>query len=95
MAAASPAIIHGGDFNGHWLSKTDLVIKVTLTADGVDASIVAHNVGTEPEPVSIAWHPYFNLPSGDRKQVRWRFRPAPWPRSTTTTTSSRPARSFQ
>jgi len=63
-------VIHGGDFGGHWLSKTDLVIKVTLTAEGVDASIVAHNVGNEPEPVAIAWHPYFNLPSGDRRQVR-------------------------
>jgi len=63
-------VIHGGNFDGHWLSKTDLVIKITLTADGVDASIVAHNVGNEPEPVAIAWHPYFNLPSGDRKQAR-------------------------
>jgi aldose 1-epimerase len=63
-------VIHGGDFDGHWLSKTDLVITVSLTADGVDASIVAHNVGAEAEPVAIAWHPYFNLPSGDRKQVR-------------------------
>jgi aldose 1-epimerase len=63
-------VIHGGDFNGHWFSKTDLVLKVTLTADNLDVSIVAHNVGSAPEPVSIAWHPYFNLPSGDRKQVR-------------------------
>jgi galactose mutarotase-like enzyme len=63
-------VIHGGNFDGHWLSKTDLVIKVTLTADGVDASIIAHNVGNESEPVAIAWHPYFNLPSGDRTQVR-------------------------
>jgi galactose mutarotase-like enzyme len=63
-------VIHGGNFNGHWLSKTDLVIKVTLTAGGVDASIVAHNVGNEAEPVAIAWHPYFNLPSGDRQQAR-------------------------
>jgi galactose mutarotase-like enzyme len=63
-------VIHGGNFNGHWLSKTDLVIKITLTADGVDASIVAHNVGTEDEPVAFAWHPYFNLPSGDRTQAR-------------------------
>jgi galactose mutarotase-like enzyme len=63
-------VIHGGDFNGHWLSKSDLVLTVTLTADNVDVSIVAHNVGTEPEPVAIAWHPYFNLPSGDRKQVK-------------------------
>lgn len=65
-------VIHGGNFDGHWLSKTDLVIKITLTADGVDASIVAHNVGSESEPVAIAWHPYFNLPSGDRKQARLR-----------------------
>jgi len=62
-------VIHGGNFNGHWLSKTDLVLTITLTAAAVDFSIVAHNVGTEPEPVAIAWHPYFNLPSGDRKQV--------------------------
>ena len=63
-------VIHGGDFNGHWLSRTDLTITITLTAENLDASIVAHNVGNESEPVAIAWHPYFNLPSGDRKQAR-------------------------
>jgi aldose 1-epimerase len=63
-------VVHGGDFNGHWLSKTDLTIKLSLSAQAVDATIVAHNVGSEAEPVSIAWHPYFNLPSGDRKQAR-------------------------
>ena len=62
-------VIHAGDFGGHWLSKTDLVITVTLTASAVDASIVAHNVGKETEPLSIGWHPYFALPSGDRTQV--------------------------
>lgn len=69
MGASATGVIHGGNFNGHWLSKTDLVITITLTADGVDVSIVAHNVGTESEPVAIAWHPYFNIPSGDRKQA--------------------------
>ncbi len=63
-------VIHGGNFGGHWLSKTDLVITVTLTADAVDASIVAHNVGSEAEPFALAWHPYFNLPSGDRTQAK-------------------------
>jgi galactose mutarotase-like enzyme len=63
-------IIHGGDFNGHWLSKSDLTMSVTLSADAVDVSVVAKNVGSDAEPVAIAWHPYFNLPSGDRKQVR-------------------------
>lgn len=62
--------IHGGDFNGHWLSKTDLTIRVTLKANSVDVEAVAANVGSEAEPVAFAWHPYFNLPSGDRKQAR-------------------------
>jgi len=63
-------VIHAGNFGGHWLSKTDLVVTVTLTAEAVDASITAHNVGAEDEPMAIGWHPYFNLPSGDRTQVR-------------------------
>lgn len=63
-------VIHAGNFGGHWLSKTDLVVTVRLTADDVDAIVEAHNVGNEAEPMAIAWHPYFNLPSGDRTQVR-------------------------
>jgi len=63
-------VIHAGDFGGHWLSKTQLVIKIKMTADAVDTIIEARNVGSEDEPMAIAWHPYFNLPSGDRKQAR-------------------------
>ena len=63
-------IIHAGDFGGHWLSKTDLDFTIALTAEAIDASIVAHNVGSEAEPIAIGWHPYFALPSGDRTQVR-------------------------
>lgn len=63
-------VIHGGDFGGHWLSKTDLTITVTLRADSVDAEMTAHNIGSEAEPVAFAWHPYFNLPSGHRTQAR-------------------------
>jgi galactose mutarotase-like enzyme len=63
-------VIHAGDFNGHWLSKTQLVVTIRLTAEFVDATIVARNVGTEDEPMAIGWHPYMNLPSGDRSQVR-------------------------
>ena len=63
-------VIHAGDFGGHWPSKTDLVIHIQLTADNIDATIDAKNVGAEDEPMAIAWHPYFNLPSGDRSQVK-------------------------
>lgn len=62
--------IHAGDFGGHWLSKSDLNFTVALTGNAVDAIITAKNVGSEPEPMAIGWHPYFNVPSGDRTQVR-------------------------
>jgi galactose mutarotase-like enzyme len=66
-------ILHAGNFGGHWLSKTDLVFSITLSADAVDAAIVAANVGDEDEPIALAWHPYFNLPSGNRAQARIRI----------------------
>ncbi|HMD78317.1 MAG TPA: aldose 1-epimerase [Terracidiphilus sp.] len=66
-------VINAGDFGGHWLSKTQLVITIRLTAEAVDLSIVARNVGSEDEPMAIAWHPYFKLPSGDRTQARVRI----------------------
>ena len=62
--------IHAGDFGGHWLSKTDLQFTISITADAVDAVVVAKNVGNEAEPIAIGWHPYFNFPSGDRTQAR-------------------------
>jgi galactose mutarotase-like enzyme len=66
-------VIHAGDFGGHWLSKTQLVVTIRLTAEAVDATVEARNVGAEDEPLAIAWHPYFDLPSGDRTQVRVRI----------------------
>lgn len=63
-------VIHAGNFGGHWLSKTDLNFTISLTANAVDAVIVAKNVGNEAEPIAIGWHPYFNFPSGDRTQAR-------------------------
>jgi len=63
-------VIHAGDFGGHWLSKTDLNFTIALSADAINVTVVAHNVGSEAEPIAIGWHPYFTLPSGDRTQVR-------------------------
>ena len=63
-------VIHAGDFGGHWLSKTDLDMTIRLTAGAIDAIVIARNVGNEAEPIAIGWHPYFNLPSADRSQVR-------------------------
>jgi galactose mutarotase-like enzyme len=66
-------VLHAGNFGGHWLSKTDLVFTITLSAEAVDAAIVAANVGNEAEPMALAWHPYFNFPSGNRAQARIRI----------------------
>ena len=63
------ATIHGGNFNGRWLSSTDVVIRIDLHADSVDSTIIAKNVGSEDEPMGIGWHPYFTIPSGQRDQV--------------------------
>jgi aldose 1-epimerase len=63
-------VIHAGDFGGHWLSDTDLNFTIALTGDGVETTITAKNVGKEPEPMSIGWHPYFVIPSGQRAQAR-------------------------
>lgn len=63
-------VIHAGNFGGYWLSETDLTVVISLKDDAVETTITAKNVGKEPEPMAIGWHPYFNLPSGDRKQAR-------------------------
>ncbi len=62
-------VIHAGNFGGHWLSQTDLNFSIALTGSAVEATITAKNVGTEDEPLSIGWHPYFAIPSGDRHQA--------------------------
>jgi galactose mutarotase-like enzyme len=63
-------VIHAGNFGGYWLSQTDLNFSISLSGDAVEAIITAKNVGNEDEPLSIGWHPYFNIPSGDRTQAR-------------------------
>jgi aldose 1-epimerase len=63
-------MIHAGNFGGYWLSKTDLTISISLASASVETIVTAKNVGNEAEPLSIAWHPYFAIPSGDRRQAR-------------------------
>lgn len=64
------AVIHAGSFDGHWLSKTDLYFTIVLTGSAVDVTVTAKNVGNEPEPMAIGWHPYLAIPGGDRSQAR-------------------------
>jgi galactose mutarotase-like enzyme len=64
------AVIHAGNFNGHWLSKTDVHFRIALTGDAVDIQVTATNVGDEPEPMGMGWHPFLRIVSGDRAQAR-------------------------
>jgi aldose 1-epimerase len=64
------AVIHAGDFNGYWLSKTDLRYAIALRGDAIDIRITATNTGTEEEPMGMGWHPYLRILSGDRSQAR-------------------------
>jgi len=61
---------HAGDFQGHWLSKTDVDTKITLKDDVFLMTVTAKNVAADPLPMGIGWHPYFVLPSGDRTQAK-------------------------
>ncbi len=69
-AATVTAKLSAGNFNNHWPSKTDINFKSSLTKDGFTFTVTATNAGTEDLPAGFAWHPYFNLPSGDRTQAR-------------------------
>ncbi len=62
-------VLHAGDFGGRWLSATDLRFTISLDADAVEVKIEATNIGDQPEPMGIGWHPYFALPSHDRAQA--------------------------
>ena len=47
-----------------------MTVEISLTAKALSTTITAKNVGRGPEPIGIGWHPYFAIPSGDRKQAR-------------------------
>ena len=62
--------LNAGDFQGQWLSKTFLTVTATLRADSFVFSVTAKNIGEEPLPMGVSWHPYFMFPSGKREQVK-------------------------
>ena len=63
------AVLRAGDFGGHWVSKTDVTVEYRLTSEALTLTVEAVNAGAEPLPMGIGWHPWFNLPSGERHQA--------------------------
>ena len=62
-----------GDFGVGWPSSTELEFDLRLHGQRFSIRITAANVGRERTPIGIGWHPYFQLPSGDRAQARLRI----------------------
>ena len=67
------AIFHTGDFGGRWPSKTDVTVTMLLSSRSIDFTVTARNVGGEPEPIGIGWHPRFVIPNGNRDRERLRI----------------------
>jgi aldose 1-epimerase len=65
--------IEAGDFGGRWPSALRLDFEWRLAGGALRLRVEATNTGTEICPVGLGWHPYFNLPSGDRRQARLRL----------------------
>ena len=68
--SAVTATLNAGNFDGHWLSDTDVEVQTVLSYDAFDLTVTAKNVGPRPLPMGIGWHPYFVHPGGDRQEVR-------------------------
>ena len=64
------AFLSGGNFGGHWPSKTDVAVRMVLKNQALDVIVTAKNAGKEKLPMAISFHPYFRFPSGDRAQAR-------------------------
>jgi aldose 1-epimerase len=67
------ATFDSGNFDGHWVSQTQITTSVQLSSRAMEIKMVARNVGDQPEPMGIGWHPRFAILSGDRRQASLRI----------------------
>jgi galactose mutarotase-like enzyme len=62
-----------GDFGGRWPGTLALDFDWRLEAGALSLSVTARNVGDDALPLGLGFHPYFALPSGDRRQAQLRL----------------------
>jgi galactose mutarotase-like enzyme len=72
-AETATANLAAGDFDGRWPSKSRLEFAWRLVGGALSLTVAVENVGRDPLPFGLGWHPYFALPSGDRRQARLRL----------------------
>ena len=63
------AELNAGNFEGRWLSSTKISTHMALRQRTFALTVTATNVGEDPLPTGIGWHPNFRYPSGRREQV--------------------------
>ncbi len=68
-ASRGTATYSGTDFDDHWFSKTETKVSATLDASTLTLTVQARNVGDQPEPLGIGWHPRFLVVGGHRGEV--------------------------
>jgi galactose mutarotase-like enzyme len=71
--ASLSGVLENENFNNHWPSLSNIAVTATLQKNSFTLTVLAKNVGTEPLPMGIGWHPYFTIPSGERWQARLRI----------------------
>jgi aldose 1-epimerase len=67
------AVYRAEDFDGHWLSQTQITTTMQLSSKALEMKVVAKNTGGEPEPIGIGWHPRFAIVSKHREQAALRL----------------------
>ena len=70
---AAVARFEGTSFDERWPSKTEVTVTVGLAARTVELTVTAKNLGDQPEPMGLGWHPRFAIPSGDRARAEVRL----------------------
>ena len=70
---SATAIFKAIDFDQHWISKNDVSVSARLGATAIDLDITVTNVGDQPEPMGLGWHPRFLIPSGNREGAEIRL----------------------
>ncbi len=69
----SKAVYNASNFDGHWLSQTEVTTQVMLNSRVMELMVTAKNTGSVPEPMGIGWRGHFAIPSGDRTNAKLRL----------------------
>ncbi|MGD0797541.1 MAG: hypothetical protein ABR910_07435 [Acidobacteriaceae bacterium] len=67
------AVFHGGDFDAHWPSKSEVTVTALLSSGAIDLTVIVRNTGDLAEPIGIGWNPRFAILDGRRQQMRLRI----------------------